>query len=62
MWTQLLAGAAISVVNFAIHAVITALIVLVTRHTARVTNEMGMFLRLSLLLTVLALRVGVTEN
>ena len=64
MWTQLLAGATISVVNFAIHAVITALIVLVTRHTARVTNEMGMFLRLSLLLTitVLALRVGVAEN
>ena len=62
MWTQLLAGAAISVVNFAIYAVITALIVLVTRHTARVTNEMGMFLRLSLLLTVLALRVGVAEN
>jgi len=29
-------GAAISVVNFAIHAVITALIVLATRHAARV--------------------------
>jgi hypothetical protein len=29
-----------------------ALIVLVTRHTARVTNEMGMFMRLSSLLTI----------
>jgi hypothetical protein len=60
MWTQLLAGAAISLVNFAIHAVITALVVLATRHTARVTSEMGMFARLSSLLTItmLALMCG----
>jgi hypothetical protein len=55
MGTQLLAGATISVVNFAIHAVITALIVLATRHTARVTTEMGMFARLSSLLTITVL-------
>jgi hypothetical protein len=55
MGTQLLAGATISVVNFAIHAVITALIVLATRHTARVTSEMGMFARLSSLLTITVL-------
>jgi hypothetical protein len=55
MWTQLLAGAIISVVNFAIHAVITALIVLATRHTARATSEMGMFARLSSLLTITVL-------
>ena len=36
MWTQLIAGKTISAVNFAIHAVVTALIVLATRHTARV--------------------------
>jgi hypothetical protein len=60
MGTQLLAGATISIVNFAIHAVITALIVLATRHTARATSEMGMFARLSSLLTitVLALMCG----
>jgi len=57
MWTQLLPGVGVSVVNFAIHAVVTAGIVLATRHTAEVTSEMGMFVRLSSLLfiTLLAL-------
>jgi hypothetical protein len=57
MWAQLLSGAAVSIVNFAIHAVVTAAIVLTTRHTARVTGEKGMFVRLSslLLITVLLL-------
>jgi hypothetical protein len=52
MWSQLVAGAAVSFVNFAIHAVITGVIVYATRHTARVTSEMGMFIRLSALLTI----------
>jgi hypothetical protein len=55
MWTQLIAGATVSAVNFAIHAVITALIVLATRHTARATSEMGMFARLLSLLTITVL-------
>ena len=55
MLSQLLTGALASLINFGIHAVITALIVLVTRHTARVTNEMGMFVRLSSLLTITVL-------
>jgi hypothetical protein len=55
MGTQLLAGVTVSVVNFAIHAVITALIVLATRHIARVTSEMGMFARLPSLLTITVL-------
>ena len=41
--------------NFAIHALITALIVLATRHTARATSEMGMFARLLSLLTITVL-------
>jgi hypothetical protein len=52
MWSQLLAGAAVSLINFAIHAVVTGLIVVTTRHTARVTGEMGMFVRLSALLII----------
>ena len=55
MWTQLIAGATISAVNFAIHALITALIVLATRHTARATSEMGMFAPLLSLLTITVL-------
>ena len=52
MWSQLFAGAIASFVNFGIHAVITGLIVVATRHTAHVTSERGMFIRLSSLLTV----------
>ena len=55
MWTQLIAGGTINAINFAIHAVITALIVLATRHTARGSSEMGMFARLSSLLTITVL-------
>ena len=59
MWTQLIAGATINAINFAIHAVITALIVLATRHTARGSSEMGMFARLSSLLTIIVTRLNV---
>jgi hypothetical protein len=52
MWSQLLGGAGISLVNFAIHAIMTAVIVVATRHLDRVTSEKGMFVRLAALLTV----------
>jgi len=52
MWSQLLAGAAVCFVTFAIHAVFTAAIIFATRHTARVTSEKGMFVRLSSLLMI----------
>jgi hypothetical protein len=52
MASQLIAGALVSLVNFAIHAVITGLVVVATRHTARVTSERGMFVRLTSLLTI----------
>ena len=52
MWNQLLAGAAVSLINFGIHALFTAAIVAVTRHAAQVTSESGMFMRLTALLTV----------
>lgn len=52
MASQLLAGAAVSLLNFAIHAVVTALVVVVTRHTAHATSESRMFVRLTSLLTI----------
>ena len=39
-------------ITFGIHAVVTAAIVIATRHIHRATGEAGMFLRLSSLLTV----------
>jgi RsiW-degrading membrane proteinase PrsW (M82 family) len=52
MLIQLLAGGAVSFVNFGIHALMTGLIVVVTRHTARMTDHMPVFARITALLTV----------
>jgi len=41
-----------SFINFAIHAVMTGLIVVATRHTARRTDHLTVFFRLAALLTV----------
>jgi ion channel len=49
---DLLAGALVSFVNFGVHAAITGLIVVMTRHTAKVTDELGMFVRLTALLLI----------
>jgi hypothetical protein len=49
---DLLAGALVSFVNFGVHAAITGLIVVATRHAARITDELGMFVRLTALLLI----------
>ena len=51
MWILVGAGF-VYLVNFAVHAVVTAAIVVATRHIHRATSEAGMFMRLSSLLTV----------
>ncbi len=57
MLTQLGGGAVISLLNFGIHAVITGLIVVVTRHMGSVVGEKGMFARVAalLIMTMVAL-------
>ena len=52
MWSQLLAGGTVSLVNFAIHALVTGVIVEATRHTAKRTDHLHAFVRLTALLTV----------
>jgi hypothetical protein len=52
MWTDLLAGSGISFLNFGIHAAMTGLIVVATRHTATLTDHLGLFLRLTALLMI----------
>jgi hypothetical protein len=49
---ELLGGAVVSFVNFGIHGVMTALIVLATHHAKAMTDHLGMFVRLAALLTV----------
>ena len=52
MSSQILAGGLVSVLTFAIHAVVTGLIVVATRHTAAVTDHLGVFSRVSALLMI----------
>jgi hypothetical protein len=52
MMSQLLMGGLISLANFGIHAVITGLIVVATRHLAAVTDDLHLFARVSALLMV----------
>ena len=57
MLMQLLTGGLVSFVNFGIHAVMTGLIVVITRHIAGTTDDLHVFMRVSalLLVTVVAL-------
>ncbi len=52
MFTLLLLGGLVSVVNFGIHALMTALVVVVTRRTASRTDHLHALLRLVALLSV----------
>jgi hypothetical protein len=52
MWSQLLAGGLVSFLDFGIHALMTGIIVEATRRTARHTDHLHAFLRLTALLTV----------
>ena len=52
MWTHLLLGGLVSLLNFGIHALMTGLVVEATRHTAARTDHLHAFLRLTALLTV----------
>ena len=52
MWSQLLAGALVSFLNFAIHALMTGAIIVLTRHTAKRTDHLHAFMRMTALFTI----------
>jgi hypothetical protein len=52
MWVQLFAGGIISFLNFGIHASITGVVILATRHTAKRTDHLHVFMRVTALMTV----------
>jgi hypothetical protein len=52
MLNQLLIGGLVSLANFGIHALMTGLIVVVTRHVAGRTDDLHVFMRLSALMMV----------
>jgi hypothetical protein len=49
---QLVAGGLVSLVNFGLHAIITGIVVVATRHTAAATDDLHVFARVSALLMV----------
>jgi hypothetical protein len=61
MLMQLLTGALVSFINFGIHAVMTGLIVVVTRHIAGATDDLHVFMRISALMLVTVLVLTVTH-
>ena len=52
MWSQLFAGGLVSFLNFGIHALMTGVIIEVTRRTAARTDHLHAFMRMIALLTV----------
>jgi hypothetical protein len=60
MYYQLLAGGIVSLVNFGIHAVVTGLIVVVTRHVAGRTDDLHVFMRVIalMMITVVVLMIA----
>jgi hypothetical protein len=52
MWSQLFLGGVVSFLNFGIHALVTGVIVEATRHTAKRTDHLHAFLRLTALLII----------
>jgi hypothetical protein len=52
MWSQLFAGGLVSFVNFGIHALMTGAIITATRHTAKRTDHLHAFMRVTALLAV----------
>ena len=61
MWVQLLGGGLVSVINFSMHALVTALIVVLTRHIAGVTDELHVFMRIAALMLVTVVVLTVTH-
>ena len=55
MLNHILAGAGISIVTFGIHALVTGLIVVVTRHIAGRTDDLHVFMRVTALMLVTVL-------
>jgi len=52
MWSHILVGGALSVINFVIHAAVTGLIVVATRRIASWTDGQHVFARVTALLTI----------
>ncbi len=52
MLNQLLAGGFVSILNFGVHAVMTGIIIVITRHIAGATDDLHVFMRVSALMLV----------
>ena len=61
MSSPLFAGGLVSFVNFGVHAVMTGLIVIITRRVARATDALHIFMRITALLTITVIALTVAH-
>ena len=61
MLNQLLSGGLVSLVNFAIHALMTGVIVVATHHIAAATDELHVFGRVASLMTITLVVLMITH-
>jgi hypothetical protein len=50
MFTQILAGGLVSILNFGIHPLMTGIVIVITRHIAGRTDDLHLFMRVAALL------------
>ena len=57
----LLGAALVSLINFMLHALVTAMIIVATRHTATLTTDLSVFIRVTALLIVTTVTLTVAH-
>lgn len=61
MLNQLLAGGLVSILNFGVHALMTGIVIVITRHIAGATDDLHVFMRVSALMLVTVTVLTVTH-
>jgi ion channel len=61
MLNQLLAGGLVSILNFGVHALMTGVVIVITRHIAGATDDLHVFMRVSALMLVTVTVLTVTH-
>ena len=61
MLNQLLAGGLVSILNFGVHALMTGIVIVITRHIAGATDDLHVFMRVSALMLVTVAVLTVTH-
>ena len=61
MLNQVVSGGLVSLINFGVHAMMTGLIIVVSRHVAGKTDDLHVFMRVTALLTITVVALTVAH-